>query len=65
MFSVAKVMYAPFYRGLQQTADKQTLELYLNPTLEDVLRKIEMMNPQGSKANKTIQKRIGGFRDSI
>ena len=65
MFPVAKVMYAPFYRGLQQTADKQTLELYLNPTLEDVLRKIEMMNPQGSKANKTIQKRIGGFRDSI
>ncbi len=65
MFPVAKVVYAPFYRRLQQTADKQTLELYLNPTLEDVLRKIEIMNPQGSKANKTIQKRIGGFRDSI
>ena len=64
MFPVAKIVYAPFYRRLQQTADKQTLELYLNPTLEDALRKIEMMNPQGSKANKTIQKRIGGFRDS-
>jgi hypothetical protein len=64
MFLVAKLVYAPFYRRLQQTADKQTLELYLNPTLEDVLRKIEMMNPQGSKANKTIQKRIRSFRES-
>jgi hypothetical protein len=65
MFPVAKVVYAPFYRRLQQTADKQTLQLYLNPTLEDVLGKIDMMNPQGSKANKTIQKRIRGFRESI
>jgi hypothetical protein len=65
MFVVAKVVYAPFFRRLQQTADKQTLELFVNPTLEDVLRKIEMMNPQGSKANNTIQKRIRGFRESI
>ena len=65
MFLVAKVAYAPFYRRLQQTADKQTLELFLSPTLEDVLRKIEMMNPRGFKANNSIQKRVRGFRGSI
>ena len=64
MFPVAKVVYAPFFRRLQQTADNQTLELFVNPTLEDILRKIEMMNPQGSKANKLIEKRIRGFRES-
>lgn len=64
MYPVAKVVYGPWFRKLQQTADKQTLELYVNPTLEDVLRKIEMMTPQGSKGNKSIEKRIRVFRES-
>ena len=51
-------------RKLQQIADKQTLELFVTPALEDVLRKIEKMNLQGSKANKLIEKRIGDFRES-
>ncbi len=64
MYPVAKVVYGPWFGKLQQTADKQTLELYVNPTLEDVLRKIEMMNPQESKGNKSIEKRIRVFRES-
>jgi hypothetical protein len=63
MFVVAKVVYAPFFRRLQQTADKATLELFVNPSLEDVLRKVEMMNTQRSKGSKVIEKRIKAFRE--
>src|SRR5437016_10405148 len=58
MIPAARVLYAPFFRRLLQTADRQTLELFLNPTLENVLRKIETIDAQGSKANKTIERRI-------
>jgi len=64
MWLVAEVVYRPWFRKLQQIADKQTLELFVTPTLEDVLRKVEKINLQGSKANKLIEKRIRGFRES-
>jgi hypothetical protein len=64
MIPVARVLYAPFFRKLQQTADRETLELFLNPTLEKVLRKIETINAQGSKANKVIERRIRNLHES-
>lgn len=64
MIPVASVVYAPFFNRLQQTADKQTLELLVKPTLEDVLTKIETMSPQGSKTSKGIEKRLRSFHAS-
>jgi hypothetical protein len=64
MIPVAKILYSPFFRRLQQTADRQTRDLFMNPNLENVLQKIETMNRQGSKRNKAIERRISGLRGS-
>ena len=64
MYPVSKVVYAPFFQRLQQTADKQTLELSLSPTLEYALRKIELLTSHGSRGKKAVEKRIRSFVES-